>query len=257
MTADDRRSRALAELQPYIERARGFSGWTFSDVRVRHLDAPIPWDYEALVCERAKGARSVLDLGTGGGEVFSRILAGCNARAVASEEWHVNAPIAARRLSPLGASVVRADSTRLPFLASMFDLVLDRHEALGPDEVARVLAPGGTVITQQCGPDDWPELARFLHKVKFDDHFDGYQRGFAAAGLTIDDARWHEGRVAFATLGDLVYMLLVAPWSFPDFDPRRDIDALLALEDALGTPGGGIVATEMRYLIVASKSRHP
>jgi SAM-dependent methyltransferase len=196
----------------------------------------------------------VLDLGTGGGEVLSRILAGGDARAIASEEWHVNAPIAARRLNPLGASVVRADSMRLPFVASRFDLVLDRHEALGPDEVARVLVPGGTVITQQCGPDDWPELARFLHKVKFDDHFNIYQRGFAAAGLAIDEARWHEGRVAFEALGDLVYMLLVAPWSFPDFDPRRDIDALLALEDALGTPDG-IVVTEMRYLIVASKSR--
>lgn len=144
------------------------------------------------------------------------------------------------------------DSLRLPFVASSFDLVLDRHEALEPREVARVLAPGGTVITQQCGPDDWPELGRFLPKTVFPDHFNGYQQGFAAAGLTVEDARWHEDRVAFETLGDLVYLLLVAPWSFPEFDPGRDIDALLALEDALGIDDG-IVMTELRYLIVASK----
>ncbi len=108
------------------------------------------------------------------------------------------------------------------------------------------------MITQQCGPDDWPELGRFLPKTVFPDHFNGYRQGFAAAGLTVEDARWHEERVAFETLGDLVYMLLVAPWFVEDFDPRRDIDALLALADALGTDDG-IVVTESRYLIVASK----
>ena len=30
-----RRSRTLAELQPHVERARSFSGWTFKDVKVR------------------------------------------------------------------------------------------------------------------------------------------------------------------------------------------------------------------------------
>ena len=65
-------------------------------------------------------------------------------------------------------------------------------------------------------------------------------------------ARWHEESIAFATLGDLVYMLLVASWSYPDLDPQTDIDALLALEDALRTPEG-IVVTEHRHLIRAHK----
>jgi len=252
VTTNARRARALTELQPSIERARVFSGWAFDDMRIRRLGPPLPWDYEALARDYARRARSVLDLGTGGGEVLSRIVAGIDARVVATEEWHVNAPIAAERLRPLGVSVVRTDSTRLPLRASSFDLIIDRHEALDPADVARVLAPGGTVITQQCGPDDWPELGRYLRKHVFDDHFNLYQQGFAAAGLIIDDARWHEERVAFATLGDLVYVLLVAPWSYPDLDPRRDIDALLAVEDALRTPDG-IVLTEHRYLIRAHK----
>ena len=250
--SDDRRAYTLAALQPYIERARSFSGWAFADVNLRYLAPPAPWDYEALAREYARRARSIVDLGTGGGEVLSRIIPGIDARVVATEEWHVNAPIAERRLRPLGAQVVRADSLRLPFTAESFDLVLDRHEALAPAGAARIIAPSGTIITQQCGPDDWPELRRFLDKVRFDDHFVAYQQGFADAGLTVTDARWHERRVAFAALGDLVYMILVAPWSFPRFDPAADIDALLALEDALTTPDG-IVVTEVRYLIVAHK----
>ncbi len=253
LQADGHPSRTLAELQPYVERARAFSGWTFRDVAVRHPGAPIPWDYEALARERARRARSILDLGTGGGEVFARIIAGTDARAVATEEWHVNAPVAGNRLRPLGASLVRADSLRLPLGAESFDLVIDRHEALDPREAARVLAPGGTIITQQCGPDDWPELRRFFpRKTRFDDHFAAYQRGFAEAGLTIDEARWHEAPAAFGALGDLVYMLLIAPWDIPGFDPAADIEALLSLEDALRTPDG-IVLTEQRYLIIAHK----
>ena len=253
MNVDDRRSRTLAELQPFIERATSFSGWTSSDVNITHPGAPVPWDYEAIARDHARRAHSVLDLGTGGGEVLARIIGGINARIVAIEEWHVNAPVAAARLRPFGASVLHADSLRLPLRDATFDLILDRHEALDPAEAARVLAPGGTIITQQCGPDDWPELRRFFpRKTHFADHYVAYQRGFAGAGLTIDEARWHESPAAFGSLGDLVYMLLIAPWCVPDFDPAADIDALLALEDALRTPEG-IALTEQRYLITAHK----
>ena len=102
MNANARRARTLAELQPYIDRARAFSGWTFDGLNVRRFGPPLPWDYELLAHDYACRARAVLDLGTGGGEVLARIVAGIGARVVATEEWHVNAPIAAGRLRPLG-----------------------------------------------------------------------------------------------------------------------------------------------------------
>ena len=252
MSAASRRQRAIDELRPYIERARGFSGWTFEDVRIRRLGPPLPWDYEAIAREQAAGATSMVDLGTGGGERLAGIIDGVRGRVVATEEWEVNAPVARDRLRPLGGQVVRADSLRLPFAGAAFDLVLDRHEALDPAEVARVLRPGGRVVTQQCGPHDWPELSRYLPMVEFPDHYRAYQEGFGAAGLVVEEARWHEERVAFETLGDLVYMLLLMPWSLPAFDPVAQIDALLGIEEELGTDDG-IVVTEVRYLIQARK----
>jgi len=246
------RAQAIDALQPYIERARGFSGWTFDDVAVRHLGPALPWDYERIAREYALRAASIVDLGTGGGERLAGIAAGAPGRVVATEEWVVNAPVARGRLAPLGVEVVRADSLRLPFADVAFDLVLDRHEALEPAEVARVLRPGGFVVTQQCGPHDWPELSRYLPTTVFPDHFRAYQEGFRAAGLVVEDARWHEERIAFATLGDLVYMLLLEPWSLPAFDPAAQIDALMTLEEELGTEDG-IVVTEIRYLIRAHK----
>ena len=249
----DRRERALAEVREAQQRAANFSGWSFKDVRATHLDARIPWDYEALARERARDAAPRARPGhgwrRGAGAHYRRSgLPRDSDRGVVCQRAHRRAPSPWARRRP--ARVQPA----IPFADCSFDLVLDRHEALEPAEVGRVLAANGSVITQQVGPDSWPELRRFFpRKTHFCDHFAEYQRGFEAAGLEVSERRWHEERVEFGSLTDVVYMLLVAPWTIPDFDPERELDALLALEEACGTADGGIVLTEHHYLIVAQR----
>ena len=246
---------ARARLRPVVERARRFSGW--SDYpRSRHLGPAPSWSYEERARELLRTARSVVDLGTGGGERFGDYCAGYRGRAVATEEWAVNAPVAAARLRPLGIEIVRCQSLRLPFAAESFDLVLDRHEELAPEEVARVLAPGGRVLTQQVSPDHWRELRRFFLRANLGsgDLFDEYRDGFAAAGLEIVDARTHTVDAAYSGLGDFVHMLCITPWTIPDFDPLgKDLDALLDLERNLTTEDG-LVLTDARFLIEARKA---
>lgn len=243
------RAEALARLRPYIERSRTFSGWELG-LQVTHLGPEPPWDYEAMARDAIGGAGFALDMGTGGGEVLSRIASGATARIVATEEWHVNAPAARDRLAPLGVPVVRARSRQLPFRHGVFDVVLNRHEELDPADVVRVLRAGGRIITQQVGCANDYELRAFFPEMQdFGDHYGEYQRGFALAGLDVQ-GREHHRRVAYATLGDLVFLLLVADWTIPGFDPERDVERLLAVERELGTRDG-IVMTEHRVLITA------
>ncbi len=250
----DRRTVALRHIEPYVERARAFRGWSFGDVDVRRLEPGPPWDYEVTAREHASIASDLLDLGTGGGEVLARVIRGLPVRAVATEEWKVNTPVARDRLAAQGVPVIRCSSLALPFRAAAFDLVLDRHEALSPAEVVRILRPGGSLVTQQCGHDDWAELWPFFpNRVEFDDHCRAYVDGLRAAGMTVAAARHHR-KVALGTLGDLVFMLLLQPWWLPCLDPVRDIDTLLVVEDALRTEHG-IVLTESRYLLTATKPR--
>lgn len=250
---NDRRSRTIDALQPHIQRARAMSGWSPAGVVARHLDPGTPWDYEALARVPVARANTVLDMGTGDGNVLSRVAEGVAARIVATEEWVPSLPLAQRRLAPLAIDVLHARSVQLPFAAASFDAVINKHEELDPAEVARVLAPGGTVVTQQVGPDNWPELDQFFpRRHQFGDLFTTYRDGFETSGLIIITARQHRERVAFGSLGDVVYMLLVAPWDIPGFDPGADIEALLALEDAGGTVDG-IVLTETRFVIEARK----
>ncbi|MGH2631858.1 MAG: class I SAM-dependent methyltransferase, partial [Tepidiformaceae bacterium] len=231
----------VARLQPFVERARGFSGWDLGFIGVRLLDAGLPWDYEAIAAERVHRAGKIVDFGTGGGEVLARVLALSDGRAgsvIATEQWRVNAPLARDRLRPLGVPVLRCDSERPPLRDASVDLVLSRHEAIDPAEVDRVLTPGGRFLTQQVTPDVWSELRRFFPRATvFPDHYRGYARWFEAHGYGVTLQR-HDYRVAWASLGELVVNLLVTPWTIPDFDVARDIEALLALEAALTTPEG-------------------
>jgi SAM-dependent methyltransferase len=243
---------ARERLRPYVERAQTFTGW-MPDVPFRPLGTTQPWDYAGRARHLMNGAGRVLDMGTGGGERFGDVLTGFRGTAIATEEWHVNAPIAAARLRPLGADVVRCQSIRLPFDDATFDLVLNRHEDLDPQDVARVLQPGGRVLTQQAW-NIWREIGRFiLRRVFLATLFEDYRDGFAAAGFQIIDARAREWPAAYSTLGDLVYMLCIAPWEIPDFDPLgADLEALLGLEAALSTPEG-LVLTNGSFIIEALK----
>jgi SAM-dependent methyltransferase len=264
VTAADRRERTIEELRPYIERSKSFSGWSFDDVRADPIEQPPRWNYVALARERAATAKWAVDLGTGGGEVFSEVVEGVPARFVATEEWHVNAPVARDRLAPFGVPVIRAQSEQqrddrvremrgpLPFKDRVFGLVLSRHEGIMPAEIDRILAPGGIFLTQQVARGQWEELRSFFPRMTvWPDHFVGYRREFEELGYAVE-GQAHRWRVAYASLGDLVYTLLVCSWEIPGFDPLTEIDTLMAMEDALRTERG-IVLTLSRYLMVARK----
>lgn len=258
MKTEDRRATALAQIAPFVDRARSFSGWSFEDLHVtpiepsKFLHKNTPWDYVALARDRALRSQRVVDLGTGGGEIYERIVAGVPARFVASEEWHVNAPVARRRLQPLGVDVINASSERTPWAAASFDLVLSRHEAIVPKEIVRILRPGGVFLTQQVAREQWQELSAFFpERAVFPDHEVDYRQSLEDAGMAVTVER-HAWRAAYETLGEVAFMLLVAPWEVPGFDAVRDIDRLLDLEDVCGS-SRGIVLTLSRYLMEAKK----
>lgn len=57
----------IARLRPYVERAKRLKGFQLEVEPIR-LGPPLPWNYKARARELLAGARSVLDIGTGGGE---------------------------------------------------------------------------------------------------------------------------------------------------------------------------------------------
>ena len=237
----------IDRLKTYEDAALSLEGWQL-EYRPEPLEPGPPWDYVDLARGLASRASRVLDLGTGGGEVLTKVLASSRCDAIATEAWHVNAPVAARRLGSR-VPVVRTSSLALPFADDSFDAVLSRHEEINPSEVVRVLADDGHCLTQQVIPDIWHELRDvFPDMTRFPNHYVEYQREFIEAGVVLEDAREFRRRVRFRELGHLVYHLAAAPWTIPGFSVQSHREALAELEQRVQL-NQGLVLTEGFYLI--------
>ena len=138
-------------------------GWDFSWFAGRATEERPPWGYARRMGERMGKALAALDVETGGGEVLATVERPPHL-LVATESWPPNVAVARRRLRPLGAHVVAvADAPALPFASRSFDLVVSRHPVVVLwDEIARVLRPGGTYLSQQIGAGTNAELTTFM-----------------------------------------------------------------------------------------------
>ena len=222
--------------------AAEFAGWDFSWLNGRWIEGPTPWDYRELVMARFTGVRSLLDLGTGGGELLAS-MAPLPPDTWATENYLPNGPIARARLEPLGVQVVTGvPDDRLPFSDNTFDLVMDRHESYNPVEVLRILKPGGTFLTQQVGGRDCGELNELLQdEVSFE--FADWGLTMAVDGLERAGFRIVEGREALietrvTDIGAVVYYLRAIPWQIEGFSVEAYSDRLLALHETMLREGG-------------------
>jgi SAM-dependent methyltransferase len=232
-----------------------FSGWDFSYVEpARWRTAPLPWDYAAEAQRALATARSAMDMGTGGGEILAS-LAPFPPRMVATEGWALNAPVAARRLRPLGVPVVRCESEAAqPFLDAAFDLLLNRHDGYSPRELKRLLAPGGRFITQQVGGRNGIELNELLQcPIPFEYAYwtpDYAVAELEAAGANVERVEEALPETHVADIGAVVYYLRIISWQIADFTPDGYRDRLLALHRRIERDGGLVIHAH-RFFIVA------
>jgi SAM-dependent methyltransferase len=235
--------------------AAPIDGWDFSWLDGRATEERPPWGYSRLLGERLAAAAAALDLQSGGGEMLME-LPSFAPLLVAAEGWLPNLALAGRRLRTRNAWAVGA-ADKLPFRDGRFDLVSSRHPVRTAwDEIARVLAPGGTYLSQQIGPDTNIELRDALLGPQ--------PRGTSsrrpelavaaanAAGLDVVDLREAKLRVTFDDIGAVVYFLRLVVWTVPDFDVDGYREALLSLHRRIEAEGP-FVSYATRFLIEARK----
>jgi SAM-dependent methyltransferase len=206
--------------------------------------------------ERMAAARAALDIETGGGEVLARV-ARPPRLLVATESWPPNVAAGCDRLHSLGAHVVAvADAPTLPFVAGAFDLVVSRHPVVVLwDEIARVLAPGGTYLSQQIGAGTNRELIDFLmgpQPVNQSRSPERIRAAAQAAGLEVLDLRSCALRVEFFDVGAVVHFLRKVHWTVPGFTPEGYQGRLRALHEQIERDGV-FVSTAQRLLVEARR----
>ena len=216
------------------------------------------WAYMGRAGELMRRASSVIDLDTGGGERLLGLREHWPARVVATEDYAPNFELASERLSPLAVEVVRtavSDTGPMPFGDGEFDLVLNRHAAFNSSEVARVLSPGGTFLTQQVhGMWLWDMQAAFDATPLFPDVSAAkYVPLLEAAGLTMTAVEEWEGRLVFADVGAIVYYLKAIPWEVPGFTVKTHLRYLFALQERVWRQASELGFHAARFLLEARK----
>jgi SAM-dependent methyltransferase len=239
------------------EEQQPFSGWDFSYLDGRMLEEQAPWSYSSRAAKLMRHASSVIDLGTGGGERFLKLQADWPKKVVATEEYLPNFRLATKRLSAFGAQVVDVrltDNGPMPFVNGEFDLVLNRHSGFNSKEVTRILASGGTFLTQQVhGLWAYDLLAVFGAKPQWPEAtLDKYVPQLKAAGLTIVNTQEWSGQLSFTDVGAIVYYLQAVPWLVPGFSVATHLECLFTLQRRLES-GEGLAFVARKYLIEARK----
>jgi SAM-dependent methyltransferase len=239
--------------------AAPIDGWDFSWFDGRATEERPAWGYSQLAATRvAQGANAVLDIQTGGGEVFEEILTRAGRmpdRRAATESWPPNVTKAATRLEALGVTVsVAPDGGDLPYADASFDLVLSRHPTRWSwTEIARVLTPGGTHLAQHVGSGSNHELTEFfLGSTEISDRRSP-ERAFAEAassGLDVLDLRQQSIRLEFFDVGAVVYFLRMVVWTVPGFNVEGFRGRLADLQRHIEAHGS-FVSHAQRFLIEA------
>lgn len=234
-----------------------FVGWDFSYLEGRMTQEQPPWSYEARAAEVLRGAASVLDMGTGGGERLLKLREYWPVKVVVTEDYPPNVRLARERLLPLGVRVEVVELTRdgvLPFNDAEFDVVLNRHSGFNPAEVARVLTPGRIFLMQQIDPwwaFDLMEVFDTSPQCP-DETLANCVTWFKDAGLAIVTAEDWTDRFTFTDVGAIVYYLKAIPWIVPGFSVATHLDGLLTLQARLEKEGELRFAAK-KFLIEARK----
>ncbi|MCS7477287.1 class I SAM-dependent methyltransferase [Umezawaea endophytica] len=229
------------------------AGWDFGWFEGRATEERPSWGYSRLLAEHMADAEAALDLQTGGAEVLAGIPSAPKTLC-ATESWPPNLEIARRNLAPLGGTVVEVqDTDDLPFDDGSFDLVVSRHPTTVLwHEIARVLKPGGTYLSQGIGSGTNRELSEaFLGPLPAPEDL-GIEADADAAGLSIITLQHQSLRAEYYDIGAIVHFLRKVLWTVPGFTVDRYRPQLAALHQRI-VEEGPFVSHARRYLLKAEK----
>jgi len=238
-----------------MEEKASFSGWDFSHLKNRMIEEKPPWNYNSMAKRLVRKSLSILDMGTGGGEIFSSF-APFPAHTVATEGYAPNYIVAKKRLSPLNVKVIKFSNSltrKMPFKKEEFDLILNRHDAYNSSELFRILKNNGIFLTQQVGENLRDLMKEFGVKPVWGRwNAELAKKLLRDAGFEIEKYRKWKGKAEFKDVGAVVYLLKAVPWIVRNFSVDKYLPVLEKMQNKIES-GNKLIFTEGRFLIKARK----
>lgn len=215
------KSMTLDDLKLIVEGVGKLEGWDFS--RVRDERDPVPWNFVDVVQKYLKPTDRVLDIGTGGGEIFLS-LAPYFGEGVGIDENPAMIKTAQRNQSTLSIdniSLMRMDADGLQFNTEGFDVVLSRHVWVYSSEVVRVLRPGGYFIMQAVGHRSSLNFRKafgwtWMPESEFHQSVADVADQFRAHGCQIIAQAEYDVPYWFQDMESFMFWLMWTPWAWPE-----------------------------------------
>ncbi len=247
----------LPELEQLVRENGKCEGWDFS--RIKTGRDPVPWDYSSIVCSHLKPTDRVLDIGTGGGEIFLSLASnfgegiGIDAEPTMIETAKSNQS----RLAIRNIEFIEMDGSNLKFEANGFDVVLLRHLRVYVSEILRVLRPCGYFITQMVGkrssknfleafgwtsdsfgPDWWQPIGELAQQ-------------FQEKGCRIVAQGEYDVGYWFEDIASFVFWAMSVPWP-EDIEMKKHWQNINRILET-STTSRGIETNEHRGLLIVQK----
>lgn len=236
--------------------------WGAGFLAGRYLPGEVSWSWPAAARPYLASASRLLDMGTGEGSALLS-LAPLPLFAVAYEQWRATVPAAVATLRPAGVHLVVCMGSdentagthtgpALPFADASFDVVTNRHEAFDPDDVRRLLRPGGTFVTQQVGSDESDSVRALLGLPPQGPawNLDVARSQLGSAGFAVEQQAEERVTMRCTDVAAFIGYVRSTPWAVPEFDPVAMRGRLEALHDRCAH-GGSIDAVGHRFWVAA------
>lgn len=233
------------------------AGWDFARIRAKR--APVPWDYSDVVRQFLARPDCVLDVGTGGGELFLA-LAPCFRKGVGIDASTEMIKQALRNKQTRGIANVDfevMDGNHLEFDDAEFETVLNRHCDVNVPETARVLRPGGYFVTQQVAQCNTLNILQAFGWTPASfgagwwQPVEGLAAAFEQSGCRVVAKAEYDVRYWFCDVESLVFWLKAVPLPEP-FEVDEHWQGVNRILQEHSTPQG-IETNEHRELLIVEK----
>ncbi|MCY3414649.1 MAG: class I SAM-dependent methyltransferase [Candidatus Heimdallarchaeota archaeon] len=234
-------------------------GWDWSIIGDRISMEPLEWNYKSQIIPHIRSVSSLLDMGTGGGELLST-LAPLPEHTYASENYPPNYLLAKERLQPLGVEVISfKEGSRIPLPDESIDLIINKHESYVESEVYRILKPGGLFITQQVGDQDNLYLNELLDDHTPETWYEDWNLETACGRLEkekflIIEKKNQYPYSRFYDIGAIIFYINAIPWQFKPFDFDSLSVKLSKIHDIIQELGY-LQTKSHRFFIMAQKEK--
>lgn len=137
-------------------------------------------------------------------------------------------------------------------------MIINRHGDFNPEEISRVIKPGGIFVTEQVGAENDRELVALLlkdvPKLPFPEQYlEKARRAFEKSGFCVLEAEEAFRPIRFWDVGALVWFARIIEWEFPGFQVEGCLDNLYRAQEILEREG--VIEGRIHRFLLAAKKR--